>query len=146
MTFYYLLQISLIVSFPPSQPTLSHFIYSSANSTACCQFPFVCAQGCVCISIRKPEVRIVCLPQLLSHLYFWYKISHEIQSSLVAYAGWIASLRDPSASTSPVAGITDGVGSSDLFMWYWRFELRFSRLRGKHFTNGAIFPALSIVP
>lgn len=135
--------MSLRVSFPPFQPTLSHFIYSIHNMLSV-SLP-VCTG--VCIYFHKKARGQDCVSSSIAFSSLFLVQDLSWNTELAGCLCWLDSKpQDPSASTSPVAGITDGVCSSDLFMWCWRFELRFSRLRGKHFTNGAIFPALSFVP
>lgn len=104
-----------------------------ANYTLLLHFMCVRIWG-VCTCVCNPEVNRWCLPQLLSTVVFWQRVSHWLQSSSIQL-GWLAP-EIHLALTPHHWAFTDLCCCTQL-LWVPGFKLGSLGLRSHHFTNWA---------
>lgn len=94
---------------------------------------YVCSHlGCVHLCVCNPEVNRWCLPQLLSTVVFWQRVSHWLQSSSIQL-GWLAP-EIHLALTPHHWELTDTCCRTQL-LWVPGFKLGSLGLHSHHFTN-----------
>lgn len=83
----------------------------------------------VCASTWRPEDNLKCILRNAVH-FFGHSVSHCPGAHQLGKPGWLASLSDPSLSTSTALGLQAHTTTPDIFMW-----ARGIRFRSTGLTN-----------
>lgn len=78
-------------------------------------FFFMC-KASVCASTWRPEDNLKCVLRNAVH-FFGHSVSHCPGTHQLGKPGWLASLSDPSLSTSTALGLQAHTTTPDIFMW-----------------------------